>query len=867
MSDRSLATKPATTTPPVLAAPARFLQRKCACGKHAAGGECGGCKKKGMLQRSASGSPRSQVAPPIVSRVLQSGGTPLDHKSREYFEPRFRHDFAKVRVHTGSQAAASAEAVNAHAYTVGSHIVFGANQSESGGTGNRLLAHELAHVVQQSSVPQPGSSIRVLDDPKSERSADRAANKFESGREAADTMQPVPLSVQRDEAAAQPAELGWFGSGLVEVAAAPAAVMGSSIHSIVKATFRGFFSEIKAQSAKRGEQIWDKTKEVFGSVSNAAKFIGHYWWGLVKGIFSPITGLFDMAVLIGKLGYMSGQIQANAWTRRGELVDDIAKIGTSMSALGQRAGAAFSEAKAHPVETVKALSSWFSGLEQQAVTGAESGGHSAAEALLSQLDKPPEQLGEGAGEIVGTILVNLVLLVFTDGIGDAITQIAKGLGELGEALGQFGKAAEMLGKAAGKVGQLLGKVGGWITTAEGVFAKAAETILKPLAPLMRELGNVIGGLRNFLRKLLGVATEEATVALEESAGAAGKVLDRDAPAPHAPGAAPSKAPPVKAPPTTPKHVDALAAKPAAPKPLVTDTPAKVPTVETPAAPLPKPPAVKPRARIFQGVSSETEEMLAKRPGFARLLEEHPEAADLFKLCKSPCFPDFLSEQEMAERLLRLEKIQKAAAEAGVPLDRKLTRELLHQQKDVKGVDDALRKMEDTLSHLHEQRLANEGEALVDPDEIFKQPGVKDRKPVDVRLGEAREGQVFDTLEGEKYPHNQVPMRDRGGSLRRLDSYDPATGDIISRKSLSTTNGQIAFADEGVMTDYFQEFPLKYPNGATIADVPSAGSLAGKTLKGRYVLEVPVQRYPIGQKILDQAKLRGIIIRDVTGKIY
>jgi hypothetical protein len=365
-----------------------------------------------------------------------------------------------------------------------------------------------------------------------------------------------------------------------------------------------------------------------------------------------------------------------------------------------------------------------------------------------------------------------------------------------------------------------------------------------------------------LRKLLGVASEEATVALEESAGAAAKVLEKDVPAPHAPSKVPPKAPPTKA-----VHIDAPAAKPVTPKPAVADVPAKAPVVETPTTAPSKPAAVKPRARVFQGVSSETEEMLAKRPGLAKVLEGHPEAADLFKLCKSNCFPSFMTDEEMAERLLRLEKIQKAAAEAGSPLDRKLTKEFLHKQKDIKGVDDALSKMEDTLSHLHEQRLAKEGEALVDPEEIFNQPGVKDRKPVEVRLGEAREGQAFDVLEGQKYPHNQVPMRDKGGSLRRLDSYDPATGDIISRKSLSTSNGQIAFADKDVMIDYFQEFSLKYPNGATIADVPSAGPLAGKTLKGKYVLEVPEQRYPIRQDLLKEATARGITIRDIRGKTY
>ena len=67
-------------------------------------------------------------------------------------EPRFGHDFSQVRVHTDEQAVESAQAVNALAYTVGRDVVFGMGQyaPETRDT-RRLLAHELAHVIQQTS--------------------------------------------------------------------------------------------------------------------------------------------------------------------------------------------------------------------------------------------------------------------------------------------------------------------------------------------------------------------------------------------------------------------------------------------------------------------------------------------------------------------------------------------------------------------------------------------------------------------------------------------------------------------------------------------------------------------------------------------
>lgn len=94
------------------------------------------------------------MAPPIVNDVLGSAGSPLDTDTRRYMEPRFAHDFSGVRVHTDTRAAESANAVNALAYTVGDSMVFGANRYRPGTMeGKRLLAHELAHVVQQRGAP------------------------------------------------------------------------------------------------------------------------------------------------------------------------------------------------------------------------------------------------------------------------------------------------------------------------------------------------------------------------------------------------------------------------------------------------------------------------------------------------------------------------------------------------------------------------------------------------------------------------------------------------------------------------------------------------------------------------------------------
>jgi hypothetical protein len=136
--------------------------------------------------RSAAG-PAPAVAPPIVHDVLRSSGAPLDSAVRARMEPRLGHSFADVRVHTDARAAESARAVGAHAYAAGTHVVFGAGRYAPGSAeGQRLIAHELAHVVQQRGAPssiQPKLEIGAAHDP-AEREAEAAARAAVDGGEA-----------------------------------------------------------------------------------------------------------------------------------------------------------------------------------------------------------------------------------------------------------------------------------------------------------------------------------------------------------------------------------------------------------------------------------------------------------------------------------------------------------------------------------------------------------------------------------------------------------------------------------------------------------------------------------------------------------
>ena len=194
-----------------------LLQPKCACGGAVGmSGECEGCSKKQRLglqtklminkpgdiyeqeadriadqvlavpsqdtvrdtpppiQRlSGHSNGELDAAPASVGQTLASPGRPLEPTLRYDMEQRFGHNFSRVRVHSDAAAEQSARDVSANAYTVGSSIVFGAGRFAPGTTeGRRLIAHELTHVVQQSSTGRSRETLARQPDPNDKPAAD-----------------------------------------------------------------------------------------------------------------------------------------------------------------------------------------------------------------------------------------------------------------------------------------------------------------------------------------------------------------------------------------------------------------------------------------------------------------------------------------------------------------------------------------------------------------------------------------------------------------------------------------------------------------------------------------------------------------------
>jgi hypothetical protein len=152
---------------------------------------------------------------PVHDVVGSGGGSPLAPEVRHDMETRLGHDFGDVRVHTDSRAHESATAVGAHAYTVGSDVVFQRGRFDPSSTGGRTtLAHELTHVVQQrrgavDGTPAPGG-IRVSD----------PSDHFE--REAVATAGRVMSAPAFGHAPALPAAFAGPAGAAVQRQAAPA---------------------------------------------------------------------------------------------------------------------------------------------------------------------------------------------------------------------------------------------------------------------------------------------------------------------------------------------------------------------------------------------------------------------------------------------------------------------------------------------------------------------------------------------------------------------------------------------------------------------------------------------------------------------
>lgn len=541
-----------------------------------------------VIQRFTEGPSRGagEIAPDGVNSVLASPGSQLAEHLRNDMEFRFGRNFSHVRIHTNDAAGRSAAQVHARAYTVGNHIVFARGRfAPNTAMGRRLLAHELVHVVQQDGgSPRPllqrdpdGMETPTTTDAAPESLSDRLYRRAvqEAAEQVAHSMSralpiPIPESV------------------LAALLAAEVSFLHRSYQRLVE---RG-----------DGLRIVGRVRELLNPLT-AVEFAGRFLWGVLKGLVSPITGLVQLAVAGIRL-----QLAANQWlyslpARAPELVaeaiavqHDLERFSTTASAtlrtLRERdqllafAGAIFS-----------AASSASDAFEHQLVRAAQRQGTSAADSLVEHfLVTPLPELAETAGEIVGTVVIELVLLLFTDGIGNLITKV----GEFVRALRPLSRGAVAFIEVAMAVGRVISQIEHIV----GVLL--SRTVLRPFMPLFEALEPLLGRMRGFAQRLVGMSEESTlalaragTGALEEGAAATTRSAERTVlPEVHPPATPrrppPSAADPVLTDPSAPVTTPMPATPEVAPIDSTIPRVAETPVVPPPATPVATPTPVRSR---------------------------------------------------------------------------------------------------------------------------------------------------------------------------------------------------------------------------------------------------------------------------------
>jgi len=435
-----------------------------------------GKKSVGSLTpRSGSVAPRnlqrnkrtSETVPAIVHDVLHSSGDALDSNTRTVVKSRFGHSFEAVRIHTDGHASTASASLGAAAFTFGNHIVFGANRyAPSSLQGQLLMHHELRHVAQQRMAAPV--SVLEMDPPNSmyERDARRI---FDTHVE--------PLPKQRIQCAPEDAQFS-IGDGLADKAGRQ--VFGETAWPFIRAVFEGFIgglqSDVKAGRADTAKNHLYKLLVPW----NAAKFYVGYLVGLIIGLVSPITDLVKGIIGVVKLSISALEWLAK-WSAIGIAVSParqqkIALLMQKFAELSIEFGKSLSDFVADPRGAMRKFAGFLDDLMKMALGKARELGAKASHSIFDYLEKDYYDMGQGIGEVIGMLIAQVLLLVFSDAIGNLISKGASFLGKAAEFVA--GKAVEVFNWvksfASEVMSTLRNATKGALKLFEGLMNKAVE---------------------------------------------------------------------------------------------------------------------------------------------------------------------------------------------------------------------------------------------------------------------------------------------------------------------------------------------------------------------------------------------------------
>ncbi|MFG2710626.1 DUF4157 domain-containing protein [Streptomyces goshikiensis] len=539
----------------------------------------------GLARLMASGAGNRAVGAYLREEARSAGGQELAPPLRAEMESRLGADLSGVRLHTSTAAAESANALRARAFTVDQDVVFAAGEYRPGDPGGRaLIAHELAHTVQQArGGPAPAGTDRTERAAAASAAGARGTAPAPALEGSAVGVARVPAGEQTQEQAApeKADSLGFWGDLLVDELAGVA--VGSGLQQqMLKAAVIGFFAELdrQIQDPKSRADIHAGAMDLAKS-GNQEKMIAAYYAGAAAGLVSPLTDLLGIGVLLEQLQAFGGKLATGVLKGEIDLIDEVTGlIGAYEDFKYHLAASLIETVKEHPEDLF-----FFGSLQAVAVRKAGEAGRTGARRVVAAIsdkdgDQPaaapetakqiltqhteaekagvasaltskatrarqaifhthPERLGYDVGEAVGSAVGNLLIAVFTEGVGNAVTRIA---GEIGRVCPVLARGAEALAE--------IGKAVTAVENAVGALIEGALSTLKGLGRILGPFRTLMTRLRNFLGKVLGRATQLEAAALHAAETTAPKLAPKVAPALPGPGKAGT---PHAKPPAAPKR--------------------------------------------------------------------------------------------------------------------------------------------------------------------------------------------------------------------------------------------------------------------------------------------------------------------------
>jgi hypothetical protein len=246
------------------------------------------------------------AVPTLVHEVLDRPGQPLAPATLTFMGTRFGHEFSKVRVHTDARAAESARAMGALAYTVGRDVVFGTGQYAPGTIfGRRVLAHELAHVLQQGGTDSAPAFPAALSPDHTEDAHEQEAHQIAERVVSGTRLIPSMASVAPGGFSRAPVKIQRLGAN----ANCSVAEQGTIHQAIFNA--RGWLNKAIASlessplPKKASESLRRNFGPTYGVVANVPLILGRLRVGYQEISTIPFScaGIADATCATGACGY------------------------------------------------------------------------------------------------------------------------------------------------------------------------------------------------------------------------------------------------------------------------------------------------------------------------------------------------------------------------------------------------------------------------------------------------------------------------------------------------------------------------------------------------------------------------------------